>query len=504
MVLAVIGIQVTGLGINKVLGDHDEGLLVTDGFNIARGLAPYRDFYTQYPPGSLVLVRAFMALFPGYAVYVMRAVAFGSRIAGAALAAAVVGRLTDRRARVATFAAVLLVQSNLDLTMFSYVTAVTLALAGLLAFPTERSSTGRYAACGVLLGLISWFRHDLFAYASVAFLVEALVAWGARRPLGVSLPRAGRLAWALGLVATLLVFWGPVFVIGGPSATFHDLFLDQVRYVQPARAIPLPSFKEDASVGLFNWTVPVYLTDYVRLGLLALGAGIAAGAMHFAWLLRRARVPEDERIVVGLLLAFAAGAAPQALQRVDWAHVSFGVPLTVASLFGAVGGFAAVSEVLLVVAFLPFVATTPKLTAWKDFASDFKPRPDETFFRPEHIAASQALRKLAGPDDRIFVGCTSHARVVIGRVGLYFESGRLGATRVQQFDPGIVTRDDVQREMIEQIKEHHPPVLALTPSCSWAEPNDSVKLGSHLLDRYIVDNYMGVDQVGGFRILVPR
>jgi hypothetical protein len=502
--LALLGVQLSAWGINLALGEHDEGLLVTDGFNIAHGLVPYRDFYTQYPAGSLLVVRAFMALFPGYVVHTMRVAAFGMRIAGAALAAAVVGRLTDRRARTATFAVVLLLQSGLDLTMYSYVTAVTLALAGLLAFPTERSSKGRYAASGVLLGLVSWFRHDLFAFASVAFLAQMLVAWLARRPLGVSLPRSGRLAWAVGLVATVLVFWCPVLVLAGPSAAFHDLFLDQVRYVQPARVLPVPTFRQDAPVGLFNWTVPIYLTDYLRLGLLVLGAGIAAGAAHFVSLLRRARVPEDKRVLVALLLAFAAGAAPQSLQRVDASHVSLGVPLTVASLFGAVGGFAAVSEVLLVVAFLPFIASTPTLTAWKNLAHDFRRRSDDTFFRPEHVLAIEALHKLAGPDDRIFVGCTTHSHLVYGKVSLYFESGRLGVTRVQQFDPGIVTREDVQREMIQQIKENHPAAIALSSGCYKPEPNESDKEGSYRLDRYIVDHYIGVDQVADYRIMRPR
>ena len=125
-----------------------------DSFNLSRGQIPYRDFYANYPPGSFLVVRALAFVSGGATIHAMRVLAFGLRAAGAALAAVVVGRLTRGRARVATFAAVLLLQSQVPVIMFAYVTAMVLALAGVAALPIDTPSPRRFAASGVLFGLV--------------------------------------------------------------------------------------------------------------------------------------------------------------------------------------------------------------------------------------------------------------------------------------------------------------------------------------------------------------
>jgi|CZKU01.1.fsa_nt_gi hypothetical protein len=504
LVFSVLGIQITASHLTAPLGFYDEGLLVTDAFLLSKGQIPYRDFYANYPPGSFLLVRACSLVSAGATIHTMRVLALGIRVAGATLAAIIVGRLTRGRARVAAFAAVLLLQSRIELTMYAYVTAVALALGGVVALPTNTSRRGRFTASGVLFGLVSWFRHDLFMYGAVGAGVLALFARLAGRPIVARLPREARRSFAVGLLSAVLPFWCFVLLSGGPSQVIHDLVLDQAKYTQPARVMPLPSFKGEQGVGLFNWTIPGYLTDYVTLGLLALAFAAALGAAHVVLQVRRRTSRDDLTLTTAFLLAISVATAPQALLRTDWAHVGYGVPATVACLFGALGAIPAFSEFLVLLAFLPFVASHPGLIAPGELLARLKTRPDEDFIPPDRRAVSAAIHRLAGPDDRIFVGCTAHTRVIVSFVSVYYESRRLGATRIQQFDPGIVTRDDVQRRMIEEIESHHPAAVVLADGCYWNEPNASSNLGSDRLDRYIATHYVAVEQVGAYHIMRPR
>lgn len=505
LALSVVGVQLTATTMEGELGNYDEGLLVTDGMLLAHGQVPYRDFYANYPPGSFLVVRLCALLGGGATIHAMRLAAFGIRIAGAAFAALLVGRMTGGRARAAAFAAILLLQSRVGLTMFAYVTAVMLALSAVLALPGDRSpAVRRYAASGVLFGLESWFRHDLFLYTSLVFGAMALVARLVHRPLLGPLPRMSKKAFAVGLLAAAAPFWLVVLGAGGPSQVVHDLVLDQARFIQPARVMPMPSLRGDGHIGPFNWTVPSPLTDYVPMGLLALGCGIAAGAVHVLLQLRQASLPPARRVATALVLALAVGTAPQALQRTDLAHVGYVSPTALASLFGALGSSAAMSEALLLVAFLPFVASRPGLIAPHEILACLHKRADELYIPSDQKLTAQVIDRITGPNDRIFVGCTSHRRLIISTPSLYYASRRLGATRIQQFDPGTVTRDDVQQTMIAELEARKPAAVVLAADCYWDEPNASRNVGSDRLDRYIADHFVHYEQHGVFDIMKPR
>ena len=504
-VLAILGIQATVPAATNALGDYDEGLLVTDAFSIGRGLIPHRDFYSNYPPGATLLVWAGGLLSGGHTIYSMRLMALVLRIAGAVLAAILVGRLTRGRARVAAFAAILLLQTRLELSLYAYVTAITIGLAGVVALPADLSERRRFAASGVLFGLVTWFRHDLFVYAAFVAAGLALVARLAGRPLVAPVPRESRRAFAIGLLAAIVPFWGTLFLLAGPSRVFHDLLIDQAKYTMPARRLPMPSFAGKVPVGLFNWTIPACLTDNVTLGLLALAFGIACGVIHLAFQRRRGDFREHNRRLVGaLVLSIAVATAPQALQRTDFAHVGYGIPPVLACIFGAVGGVPALGEALLFLAFVPFVAHRPPLSTPDELPWRLVTQPDEAYIPSDRLALAAEIDRLTGPDDKIFVGCTTHSRVILNWVSIYYEARRLGATRIQQFDPGVVTRDDVQQQMIGELEAHHPAAVILAMGCLWDEPNESRKPGSDRLDHYIAAHYRPVDQITRFQVLRPR
>src|SRR5581483_8602651 len=55
------------------------------------------------------------------------------------------------------------------------------------------------------------------------------------------------------------------------------------------------------------------------------------------------------------------------------------------------------------------------------------------------------------PNEEIFIGSMTHAKIMVNEVALYFILDRPAATRYLQFDPGTVTREEVQAQMIQTL-----------------------------------------------------
>jgi hypothetical protein len=108
-----------------------------------------------------------------------------------------------------------------------------------------------------------------------------------------------------------------------------------------------------------------------------------------------------------------------------------------------------------------------------------------------------------GADERIFVGLTRHDKIFVNDNMMYFASGRLPATRWHQFDPGLQTRADVQRQIIAELQARN--VRCVVLESEWDdvnEPNDSARSsGIHMLDEYIRQNYQTVQSYGKVSVL---
>src|SRR5688572_451659 len=58
-----VGLRVTLADYYRLIGTYDEGVLLTNAHLLLRGELPYRDFYTNYPPGIFALLAGWFALF---------------------------------------------------------------------------------------------------------------------------------------------------------------------------------------------------------------------------------------------------------------------------------------------------------------------------------------------------------------------------------------------------------------------------------------------------------
>jgi hypothetical protein len=109
------------------------------------------------------------------------------------------------------------------------------------------------------------------------------------------------------------------------------------------------------------------------------------------------------------------------------------------------------------------------------------------------------------PGEPIYVGLADHRRVFVSELDLYFLADRPGATRVTQFDPGLVNREDIQRQMAAELEARGTRVAILSDRFeSVHEPNLSDQPGSGLLNDYFAANFTVVRRAGAYQLLLRR
>jgi len=93
VLLFVLAAALSGFTILREISPHDEGLMLQAGARIAAGEWPYRDFWTNYPPGQPLVLAVLQEIF-GASLLAWRVVAVAVDAGGALLAY----RLAQRRA----------------------------------------------------------------------------------------------------------------------------------------------------------------------------------------------------------------------------------------------------------------------------------------------------------------------------------------------------------------------------------------------------------------------
>jgi hypothetical protein len=480
------------------MGRYDEGLLFTDAYLLSRGETIYRDFYVNYPPGIMQLIRAVIAL-PVPTIWSCRLLGFLIRLASGIAAGWFAGLARKRGICLYTVAATLVMQEGLHLVLFAYPVAVLLALCTVISWPRGRAPRWRRFMSGALMASVSYFRHDMLVYAMMPIVAIECGSWLARRKsfFTDSLRELAEVAGAL--AATLALFWVPVFATSGVSAMLHDLVLDQARLIQPYRVLPIPNLLEPMELGRLQMRVPGIFASSLRLGIvLAIGASVLAALLLVRNAVRESTAISHSTRLLALGTAFLFATLPQAFQRTDYWHVAYGVPIVLAML-AYIGG-QRVAAPVLVLALLPWFANTPYFIRSGELHGIWKDRSDERFMTPERRELVAFLQKATAPDEPIFVGCESHVRMIANSVDLYYFAKRPGATRWMQFDPGTVTSASGQRKMIAELKRNDTRVLLREGICYVPEPNASVNEGSSLLDTYLAANYRPIGHIGGFSL----
>ena len=215
VVLFILAAALAAFTIVQGIAPHDEGLMLQAGARIASGQWPYRDFWSNYPPGQPLVLAVLQEIF-GASLLAWRVVAVAVD-AGVALLAY---RLAQRRApEVYALGAWLAVASVMAFPTLPGPNPPAL----LLSFAALMAARRRPGLAGAIAGLAVLFRFELGLAAIAGVLLTA--------------PR-GRRARALGSAVAVAVVSLAPFALVAPHAMWHDTIGFYAHPGPPAPALP--------------------------------------------------------------------------------------------------------------------------------------------------------------------------------------------------------------------------------------------------------------------------
>jgi hypothetical protein len=477
---------------------YDEGLLLSHAQLLAHGALPFRDFYSSYPPGTYQLLAVIWKVF-GESVIAERVLAVLFHLAIAFLAGRLAGRIVGRRLVLLASSAVMLYLAWLPSHAYAWIAALACALgaAELLLVARDRWSRPRALLLGGALGLTGCFRHDLLAYCLICAI--PLAAWWLWRA-NIALERAlAATVWiGLGALVPLIPVWAQVLHHVSLHRLAGDLFFEQIRYIQPESALPLPSFIHPS---METWTVVIVLSAPL----------VAAGLTYRAW-----RDGHDWLAPVALGIVGLA-VLPQALGRSDMTHLVYTVTCGVTQL-AALLALPAVYKRRWLISTLSLATVVALAFAYRQHifnretrepgAVELRDNPRVYPIRADGVGRRELLDFLAAhvrPDEPIFFALTKHRQVALNEVDLYFIAGHPPATRYLVFAPGVVTRAEVQQEIIEQLEARHVGWVVRSSRFEYlVAQSEKPDAGSDDLDRYIAAHYRPVYAIGPYTVLTHQ
>jgi hypothetical protein len=133
------------------------------------------------------------------------------------------------------------------------------------------------------------------------------------------------------------------------------------------------------------------------------------------------------------------------------------------------------------------------------------------FFEPDELLASQRrpvleyIERHTAKRERVTFALSSHECALSNEVDLYFLANRLPGTRYTQYEPNLVTRLDVQEEMIVSLERHRVRVVVLcTHFSDCFEQQPRLVPASTRLDDYFRRRFAPVASHGVYTILERR
>jgi hypothetical protein len=487
---------------------YDEGAVLTSAFRMAAGEVRLRDFEPWYGPAESGILYL-LSDATGPQLLHLRFLRYGGFALAALFATLGAARLGGAVTSALAAAVVLWFATPLASLAFSLALA-SVVFADLANQGSARSRLFLFAA-GFTAGLGLLFRLSFGALGLIAALTVIAshrAGPGGTSPLREKLSRAAVLAAGL---APCVIVLGGLVASGRAELGYSMKYTTLAAYRSLPFPIPAPTgIPLSTAARTFVWAGLPFLVLLVSCVVL------------LVQLLRRASLSSQDTRRLGLqagLTLLVAGLLPFALFRPDLAH--FYPALVVSGCLGA-GLLGRLDRLVpsrvrggLTVCVLIALVAVSASQLWEARAIRNSPDRVESALRPlrgvfverkfedYYSEASQLVRSLTQPEDRLYVGSLDHRRVTMNDPLLYAISGRRPATRHIMFEPGLTTTEAKQREMIRDLMANQPPVAFLVPS--WRpEPNRSREFGSDLLDRFIQRTYRLHRRVGPSLLMVRR
>ncbi len=490
---------------------YDEGLILAGADRVLLGEVPFKDFWNTHPPGQIWLVAGLFRLF-GESMLVLRVYDAAVKAALALVLFDWAARLAPRSLAVAAFVVAAIWLEYCGAFGFGY-TAFPALLLGLGSIgwlvaaedaPTPFRTRRPIAGAGLLTGFAALFRLDFGAYTALAAVATIVAAHACRRerPARARLREAAvaLAAYGAGVILPVVLALAVLAAQGVSMSTLVDVLIAYPTRTFPEyRRLPVPGFSA--------WRLAYYVPVWVGI----------AGLVRGAWLARRAGGGQSAALAwCGLSLA-ALVALPQARTRADMVHQAPVLLPTIALaaalwfvLWTRGGALRAGACALVPVLALAYLAApvyswvrpgSPTATA-----SHGLTRAAGVALEPDQAAAVRAVQQRTRAADALYVGNTRHDRLIRNDALFYFLASRRYATAYHNLLPGLVTGEDVQREMIASLQTTATSSLVLCARFDEStEPNASSRAGgSQLLDAYIRQSYALSGTIGAYQIWTAR
>lgn len=497
---------------------YDEAIRLHGAERIIAGEIPYHDFYAIYGPAQFYWFGSLFKLF-GTQLWVARTAAILVCSATICLFFHIARRLGASLTHCWSLTLLLLLplcgSSNTSLTIYWCDPALLLLIAA--AFTMLQPSSRNYFLCGVCVSLAGAFRQDFGVYGVIAFALSLLMF------------RRGQ-PW---------LRWGILFLTGVTTAaipTYGYLFL---------------FYFHDVLTNLI--IIPKHIMEYRRLPYSALD--VLAQWFHIPWKMSSTTVIDHstlEKIFVQLLWTtpFLTATSfyflaknrltPDPARETDVPKSQFLPFCVVASVMLGVYGFGRSDAphlyplyafTLLLFASLaenhltvnqnekqPSRGITLALflclgivvsSSWYDYSHAEPlsgPRSSGIRITKDDPSvwlnqAASKLREHSQANEKVFICNHRHDRVFISYIMPYFLSGRWAGTRYYHFDPGLTTTNEIQEEIIQDLKENQVKLILMVDEPIVLEPNKSRESsGVTKLDDFIRQEYQQFDTFQHFTL----
>jgi hypothetical protein len=485
---------IVAASLHRPLERFDEGITVTASQLLARGLAPHVDYYVPYGvgyglpglPAELLGFDGVLALRLVYGLFCVLAtmllVVFVARRAGL-LVAALVG--------VAALPALVPRYSMGWVALLGAVLVLERA-------PSLREGRPRtLLAVSLVLSLAAWARveYALFGAIWAVLLVAALPRRDGLRQAAAAL--------ALAALPTVLI------LVGGHVRDFIaylDYSASDFRFY---RGLPP------------DWSFPLdWIVDVVtlRTGTAAAAEAAFYGVMAVvlvAWLATVRRAPDPRRVTALLVLCGAFVLLANTV-RFGPDYSLLAVPVGWAAAVAVARGRAARIAIGVAAGVLA-VQTAGAFTPWS-VADRLTSAPDQGFREPAPrlnriplneqewpaLAALPVLWETVVPEGSPVLSVSRRNDVAVANDTIVYPllDAEPAAWPVT-YDPGLVTRDDVQRRAVEDLCERRAPVVQLAGDYPGVNGRERDRPGSRRLDQVLAYAYELRAVAGFYRVLAP-
>lgn len=479
---------------NRTVNIYDEGIMLVGAMRVAAGQLPHRDFYTNYGPGTYLLLAGLFKAF-STSVLVERLADTAVRALIAVTCFGLCRRLGFGTASHVAYGLAILV---LSLSRF-YGAAEFPALLGLLAgvwccVPVFAGQNGRGApfAAGLAFGAATLFRYDFGLISfGLASLVLVLFLWRQKSRMAT----ATLTAWGLGALTIL----GPLALVYGLGGAlpgwYHDLWQYPSANYVAMRGLPFPGLAALARnsddiwvyfpVAVWCLAVPLLWRASRRPGDATAATG-ATGACAAVWTLWLLVLLSGALFAKGSVRVSLLHMAPAAIVSI----VLFAFVWNMVQTSPALGRFTVALVWIGLLVMAPHTAAALRLTV--PARADRPPRLGAFYLDANRLAAIDWIRRHTEPGTLLFVGAGRHDKIFINDMLFYFLSDRLPATKWAHFDPGLQTTAAVQQDMIREITAKNVPyVVVETDYDDRREPNASaLSSGVRELDAFLRAQYV--------------